>query len=300
LVAAAFASIETQINLNFDGLIPAQEEHDDTPVEVVCPDLPEIPECPDLVCPEVKTVRDIAYGPAQSLYGWDSARSYYEQAEDGTPLAIGIEISENAPKVMLAKSSTTSRTVFLLSPDKARVKTPFQWITITWNFAGHGPANVWDVPHFDTHFYFTSPEEAAKITTVATPDAACPGATLSCDNWAKALQEVAAKYYPAGWVRFNNPRALMGDHFYNPATAIPGSFTSDFLFGAFGGSVNFYEPMATPQFLQEKTDHCSDIAEVDAFQFSGWYPTQWCVKWDADRHVHIIEMNDFEWREGDF
>jgi hypothetical protein len=54
---------------------------------------------------------------------------------------------------------------------------PFQLVEIDWNPKGHEPAGIYDVPHFDVHFYVISKQQRdaipfAKPGTVSKPSAA--------------------------------------------------------------------------------------------------------------------------------
>jgi hypothetical protein len=58
-----------------------------------------------------------------------------------------------------------------------RDASPFQLVEIDWNPKGHEPPGVYDVPHFDVHFYVISKAERdaiafAKPGTVSKPDPA--------------------------------------------------------------------------------------------------------------------------------
>jgi hypothetical protein len=64
---------------------------------------------------------------------------------------------------------------------------PSKFATLDWNPLGHEPEGIFDVPHFDFHFYMISNQERLSITPLA-PTEMDPEIPL-------------AKYMPAGYIQ---------------------------------------------------------------------------------------------------
>jgi hypothetical protein len=58
-------------------------------------------------------------------------------------------------------------------------------------------------------------------------------------------------------------------------------FTTTFIYGAYEGELIFWEPMITLEYLQKTRDTCLEIRQPRAFQQTGYYPTQYCVRQDG-------------------
>lgn len=89
--------------------------------------------------------------------------------KDGKPLSIQITFTESAlnglrEDVPQGNPRITGWEYSLKLPKEIQEKTPFDHVAIDWNPKGHIPPNIYDVPHFDFHFYMTSYEERSQIT----------------------------------------------------------------------------------------------------------------------------------------
>lgn len=103
------------------------------------------------------------YGPAVRL-GQGLARTYVlvDARNKELPFEVGVALTEGAmgglpaPMVMTQASNNPhehvdSHIYDLTMP--ARNATPYKFVELDWNPGGHEPAGVYDVPHFDFHFY---------------------------------------------------------------------------------------------------------------------------------------------------
>ncbi len=62
--------------------------------------------------------------------------------------------------------------------------------------------------------------------------------------------------------------------------------------------------MVTIAYLKEivadsQSRECSNIPQPEAFEFSGFYPTQWCIRYHLPSHTVRISVDQFVWRESD-
>lgn len=174
-------------------------------------------------------------------------------------------------------------------PDQPDV--PFQYVMLNFNPMGHIPPGVYDLPHFDVHFYIQDYAEVMEID--AGP---CPVLT-DCDDYALAKDLPGPAYYPATYVDVDAVEPMMGNHLLDPNgpefdPEVP--FTRTLIYGAYDGEVTFYEPMITREWLLRQEPHCDPIPQPQAWATSGWYPTAYCSTFE--RGHYWITIEDFEYR----
>ena len=104
-------------------------------------------------------------GPEIAL-GYGKVRSWISVYSNGQPKEIGIEITKEAllhPSRDKNNSQPEGSTIAVPLHFKAKQATPFDHIGLNWNPNGHEPEHVFDVPHFDIHFYMISLENQLAI-----------------------------------------------------------------------------------------------------------------------------------------
>ena len=143
--------------------------------------------------------------------------------------------------------------------------TPFNHVGMHWNPNGHEPANVYTLPHFDFHFYLSTPEEVAAIPPY-------PVDSMKFKN------VPGPDYLPATYI---NPGAAtsvpqMGAHWIDVTSPELGgqTFTQTLLYGSYDGKVTFLEPMITLQFLKNTNSFVRDIPLPAKVHKTSWYPTK--------------------------
>ena len=200
---------------------------------------------------------------------------------------------------------------------------------IDWNPAGHPPAGVWTVPHFDFHFYFV-PEADVNAMTTPSP---LPFVGV-------ATYDVPAEQFPRNYV-YENPRFIvrnMGEHLYNERTPEfdpDVEFTHTYIYGAYdpsidlsnpsgtvtlpigpggtdvtlptyegdgAGELTFTEPMITEAFLRSDSFHRGGPVNVrvdtpEAFPVAGYYPTRYVMRYDAATDRYEIALDGMKWFE---
>lgn len=203
------------------------------------------------------------------------------------PSEMGVEI----PASVMSSLPGTAASLAIDFPVTAR-DTPFQYMMLDWNPGGHAPSGVYDLPHFDFHFYIQDLEEVLDIKP-----GSCSG--VDCEDYAKAVKPVPAPYNPAGYIDVGSVVPYMGNHLIDPASAeFNGQrFTRTFIYGAYDGEITFYEPMITRQSMMEQPNGCTAIRLPAAFKESGYYPTKYCTEFDAKQKVYKVFMQDFVYRE---
>jgi hypothetical protein len=98
--------------------------------------------------------RKLVYGAASSL-GNGSIRTYMEY-DNGRPVELGVELTEaamqNLPHHGFDPATGAHGAEFVLELPKDN-PTPFKHAVVQWNPGGHEPPGIYDLPHFDFHFY---------------------------------------------------------------------------------------------------------------------------------------------------
>jgi hypothetical protein len=196
--------------------------------------------------------------------------------------------------------------------DLPETETPlvFEHVVSNWNPMGHMPAKVYDVPHFDMHFYTISNEDRMAIKS-ATADTMCSVPNppdvggehpvgVTCETLEEARLPLPDDQLPPGYISADAIEAGMGNHLINSqAPEMAGEpFTHTWIYGIYGGRITFYEPMITLAFLEEKNEEvCSEIAMPEAMPEPGFYPSQYCIRYlpgDTDGEgVYIVSLESF-------
>ncbi|WP_374999623.1 hypothetical protein [Aeromicrobium sp. CTD01-1L150] len=171
---------------------------------------------------------------------------------------------------------------------------PFTYVLNNWNPHGHMPPGVYDLPHFDVHFYTNPDEERLAIR---------PGpceALVSCDDYELGKNLPAAKYLTEDHEDLDALEPAMGNHLIDlTGPEHHGErFTHAFIYGTWDGEVTFHEPMITHEWLQGLADGdqesgCEPIKQPGAWQADGWYPTSYCMRYRENRDELTVSLEDF-------
>lgn len=175
-----------------------------------------------------------------------------------------------------------------------RADMPFKWVLLNWNPAGHVPPGVYDLPHFDVHFYIQPIEDVFAIAP-----GPCGPDFVRCDQF-----ELGKKPPPPNYMHpdFQNADAVvpaMGNHLIDlTSPEFQGeTFTRTWIYGTYDGHVTFYEEMLTKDFMLSRPNTCFPIKTPAAVGLSGYYPTQSCTRYDAEADAYSVSMEGFVLRE---
>jgi hypothetical protein len=231
------------------------------------------------------------YGEPQAVAA-GTARSYLTMKE-GLPVEIGFELSEEALRSMppgekWQPGHEHKMTEYLL-PLPAEAETSIvKVLELDWHPGGHEPPGVYDVPHFDFHFYTISLAERNAI------DPADP------DYMKKAEQVPSPDLLPAGCVTATpvTPIPRMGVHWvYGDAEELHGKpFTKTFIHGSWQGRMVFYEPMIAKAFLESKPDVTVQITAAKCYEPAGYHPTTYRIRYDDESHTYRVSLGGFAYR----
>lgn len=226
------------------------------------------------------------YGPAVQM-GNGHVRSWVNISHDGTPLAIGVEMTDGALSNLPQNPTDFAASTFDISlHQKAKSTTPFDHIVMDWNVHGHEPAGIYDVPHFDFHFY--------KISMAA--QLAIPPYEVNPTGFNVPLP---AGYMPPMYMRIPGGVPQMGAHWADVTSPEfhGGGFTSTFIYGTYGGHVTFEEPMITLATLQSGNTTHKNIAQPMHYDPSNtYYPTRYNIWEDPSNSRHYVSLDNLVWR----
>jgi hypothetical protein len=228
------------------------------------------------------------YGP-QVQMGNGHVRSWINITHAGVPLAIGLEMTDGALDNLPHDVTDHEGAPFNLKlHQKAKAVTPFDHITVDWNPMGHPPANVYDPPHFDFHFYKMSLMEQMEIP----PYEVAP---------AKFDLAPPQGYIPTAYMNFGGCVPKMGAHWIDlmtPEVQQPGSpnyhpFTSTFIYGSYDGKVTFLEPMVTHAVMEEGSTTHLDFRQPMYFSPTGvYYPSRYNIWQDKTNGRHYVSLDN--------
>ena len=224
----------------------------------------------------------LVYGDAVAL-GAGNARSYV-QLENGTPVEIGVALSEQALQGLPAGNGDAndhSNMFVHLLPMPDGVPLQFNFVELDWNPAGHEPPGIYDLPHFDFHFNLNTEAERLAI------DPADPAFQQMAEN------VPAQEFMPAGYVApalVAVPR--MGVHWIDPTSPeLNGeTFTATFIYGTWDGELIFAEPMITREFLLSKPSFNKTIPAPARVQKAGPMPTAYRIYWNETTKEYRVAL----------
>jgi len=232
----------------------------------------------------------------------DGHARMYVQTKSGVPTEIGVALDRAALDGLPAPSATTmpghaDMHAYLLSAP-ANNATPYTFVELDWNPAGHPPAPIYDKPHFDVHFY-KIPLSLRDEIDPARSDFATRASRLPTSDY------LLSGYINTSVVAHDTPAEEtvphMGLHWLNPASPeLPPTlapFTLTYLSGSFDGKVIFAEPMVTRAFLLSNPDTLIDVPVASKHDPAGYYPTAYRVSWDDQAKEYRIALTKLAWKQ---
>ena len=226
-------------------------------------------------------------GPQVAL-GYGKVRSWISVDSNGHPKEIGLEITPEAFKNLTTDNNKTvppdGETIVVPLQSKATELTPFDHIGLNWNPHGHEPAGVFDVPHFDIHFYMISAQEQLAIPAWST------GTDASFNNY-PPIGYMPADYFTPPGPATAEPQ--MGKHWIpiNLGAYLP--FSKIMIYGSYNGKFIFVEPMITLDYLLSNADFSANYSQPEHFEKAGNYPTKYNIYHDAVSGNTYITLSDF-------
>ncbi len=218
-----------------------------------------------------------AQAPSLTM-GNGTVNAWSETDASGVPQLLGFTLSKGALDNLPNNAATNGSTSFMISvPDEVSQKTPFQHIMVDWNALGHEPAGIYDVPHFDFHFYMQPMAETMAIPPY-------PQAKAKFDN------NPSADQIPAGFAKNPGGVPAMGAHWSDTSSPeFKGQkFTDTFVYGSYDGKVTFWEEMTTLAFIKTNPNTDLAIPQPAKYEKTGlYYPTRYGIKSLADGSYEV-------------
>ena len=257
----------------------------------------------------------VHYGEVVKM-GQGTIRSYLAVESSGEPQELGILMSHDSLEGLPREPSTSGRCFDLNEngqidpPDECegdheyvialpaeateRSDVPFRWIGTNWNSVGHAPPHIYDLPHFDFHYYIASEESVRAIAP-----GSC-GFFMDCAHFEQATKPVPARYVHKDHVNVDAAVVAMGNHLIDLTSPEfskpPQKFTHTWIFGAYDGHITFYEPMITLEYLLTRPNICSAIKQSQAWEISGYYLTRYCIRYHDRANKYTVSLEGFRHR----
>jgi hypothetical protein len=208
---------------------------------------------------------DTLKGPEVNM-GNGKAASWFTVNADGVPQEIGVEMNADAFAGLTQDPTNFAASTFLLQLDqKAKQLTPFDHVVVNWNPHGHDPAGVFNIPHFDFHFYMMTETERNAIPPYM------PSTAALHDNLP------AAGFMPSTYKPTPGGVPQMGKHWGDEHMSMP--FTHTMVYGSFNGKVNFLEPMIIKTILESGQRITTAYDQPTQFDQRGkYYPTKYNIR----------------------
>lgn len=220
----------------------------------------------------------VFYGPTIPI-GDGTARAWVKTDADDNPVEVGLNLSEKA-----FEGLPDHHADYVLPFHKTKGKNFYDHVYLNWGPEGHEPPGIYDLPHFDIHFYITSSEERMAIG-------------FQEDDLVPENQ-----YIPEGYFKLPGVVPQMGSHWADATSPeLPPTlekFTHTMIIGSYNGIFTFWEPMITREFLLSKTDVVKEVKQPQAFQRDGWYPMYYKIYWTENPDECTIVLSGLTWHEG--
>ena len=233
----------------------------------------------------------LAAGKAQTYdgksvhVGHGTAHTFVRTDDAGKVVAIGVAFSETALDGLPKATKKQDDFPYLLPMPAKGPRTVFDHVVLNWESEGHPPPHVYDVPHFDFHFYTVSRAQQMGVKFKSDADSGLPS------------QQPAAKLMPAGYIMPPGTAVpQMGAHAVNPAGGeFHGQpFTATFIYGYYNQKLTFVEPMASLAFLKSKPDFSGPVTRPENYSKPGAYPSAYSVKYDAAHKSYSVALEALE------
>lgn len=199
-------------------------------------------------------------------------RAYVTENRDGDPVEVGINLSA---KVLDNLPDEPKQYVLELPKNKGNHF--YTHVLFDWNPMGHEPPGIYDLPHFDIHFYIIPNEERLAIPGLSPPDKDdAPG----------------NDYIPEFYMQLEGVVPQMGAHWIDVRSPELGgeTFTKTFIWGSYDAEFIFWEPMITRDYLMTMPDEIIPIPQPIAYQESGWYPTDYKISYSPTKKQYTIAL----------
>jgi len=218
--------------------------------------------------------------------GKGSAHTVVRTDTSGKPVAIGVVFTESALEGLPSPPKGGGPDVpFHLPMPKDGPRTTVDHVVINWEPTGHPPPKVYDVPHFDFHFYLIGRKNQEQVRFKSEAESGDPS------------QQPPAELMAAGYVIPPGTAVpKMGVHAINQAAPeFHGQpFTATFIYGYHDKQLTFLEPMATLEFLKSKPTFSAPVARPGKYLKAGVYPSTYSVKYEPASKSYEVSLEGLQ------
>jgi hypothetical protein len=222
-------------------------------------------------------------GPAVTI-GKGEAYAMVRTGADGAVTSIGVVMTAAALEGLPAAApGEHSDFPYELPMPATGPKTVVDHVVVNWEAAGHAPSKVYDVPHFDFHFYVVDREAVEKVV-FSSPDAS--GAP---DQQPPAELMATGYVLPPG-----TAKSKMGVHAVNPAGGEfqQQPFNTAFIYGYYNKRLTFIEPMVSLAYLKSKPSVSLPVSRPATYSWPGAYPSSYRVAFDEARQAYEVSLEE--------
>jgi hypothetical protein len=208
-----------------------------------------------------------------------TAFMWYEVDKTNKPLRVATAI-DDAAMASLDRGDgqdghTHNNSVSLPMPKQAN-SSIFTHGLLNWNPVGHPLQGIYDLPHFDFHFFTISETDRLAI----------PPYNQAPDKW---NNYPPADYMPLNYVPVTPGVPHMNGHWVDKTSPeFNGQkFTQSYIYGSYDGKLTYQEPMVLESFLTANAGFTRSIPQAAKVEKPGWYPTKMRIE-KADGTTSVI------------
>ena len=223
------------------------------------------------------------------ILGKGHIRTYVTLDKAGQPLDAGVEFTEAAISTVdmpMKHSGMHCNTYNLRFHPNATKSLPYDHVSLDWAQMGHGPEGVYDVPHFDIHFYMI-PTETQMGIVADMPYPAGPDAFA-----ARPPGTIPQSYFPGPFVEMMGTHWIKKDEFL-PLIMREQSFKHTFIYGSHENKLIFFEPMVTLETIRSKQNIVTAIDQPQEYPIANkYYAANYAITHDAKMKVHRVSLQN--------
>ncbi|HKS88221.1 MAG TPA: hypothetical protein VJR70_02155 [Stellaceae bacterium] len=222
-------------------------------------------------------------GPAVAI-GNGTARTVVLTDRANAPVAIAVEFTAGMLGGLPPRPNAGDPMLdwaYYLDFPRAAPATGFDHVMINWHPMGHVPPGIYDVAHFDFHFYLVGRQDQLAIHYAhpETPDVA------------DVTMPPAALIPPGYSIPPGTQVSRMGLHAV-PAAAPEfhhGKFANTLIYGYDqNGRLAFLEPMVAIDYLKRRPSEVQAVAVPARYSLPGEYPARYSVTYDPQRQTYRV------------
>ena len=281
--------------------------------------------CAAIVTAQPKANNPHMYLGPEVTMGAGTIQTYAMVNGAGKPIEVGIYFSATALQALPPQASDGAWDIlddngevvypccghehFLQFHPAVMERIPFKYAIVNWNPEGHVPPGIYNVPHFDFHFYTFSNEERMSMEAPLESEMCIEegvAVPLKCDDYLLAMQPLPADQFPPGYSNVGAVEPGMGNHLLDLMSHEwhGMAFDHTWIFGAYAGRLTYWEPMITLDYLNSlKTGNGRNgpkqvnvkISTPAAAPEAGYYPSQYQIAYHPSLDGYTVSLNKMKW-----